>query len=40
MLYMAIMPVGPYHPMYMKDQQVKLLKQSKASDSDKTAKTE
>jgi hypothetical protein len=37
---MAIMPVGPYHPMYMKDQQVKLLKQSKTPDSDKAEKTE
>ncbi len=38
--FIGSMPVGPYHPMYMKDQQVKLLKQSKVSALDKTATTE
>lgn len=34
--FIGSMPVGPYHPMHMKDQQVKLLQQSKAADSNET----
>jgi hypothetical protein len=34
--FIGSMPVGPYHPMHMKDQHVKLLKQSKAVDSNET----
>lgn len=34
--FIGSMPVGPYHPMHMKDQHVKLLQQSKAVDSNET----
>ncbi|PCI52254.1 MAG: hypothetical protein COB45_13630 [Gammaproteobacteria bacterium] len=38
--FIGSMPVGPYHPMYMKDQHIRLLQQSNISGSNKTATAE